>query len=370
MAVVEVGNRKQLRDFIFFPRYLYRSDPFWVPPIWFEEKSAYSRKKNPILANSDFTLTLAVSRNEVQGRNLVYIDHTFNHHCQTKIGFFGAFECINNPAQARELLEFAGQWLKQRGMTAIRGPIHPVAENWGFLYRGYDTSPVYLSPYNPPFYHELVTREGYDKVKDLLVYEADVKKGYKIPHRFLQFYDRFIQRYPNIAIRKLDLKNLEKEAEAIWKLSNLAYRQNWGYVPLDVEVLKDMIRKLKIIVDTNAVWMAVDRGEVVAYCLGFPDLNIILKKIQGKIFPFGFIRILWGIKKVRDYRLFGLAVHPQYQNLGLDAILYVHLARALSPKGIRLEANYILEDNHKIRNALEKLKLDHSKTYRIYEKKL
>lgn len=370
MGVLEVGSKKQRRDFVFFPRDLYRFDPYWAPPIWFEEKSAYSRKKNPILANSDFSLTLALQGEKVVGRNLVYIDHTFNRHCQTRIGFFGAFECIDDSTPARELLEYAEQWLRQRGMTVIRGPIHPVAENWGFLYQGYDSPPVYLSPYNPPYYHELVTRMGYEKVKDLLANQADAGQGYKIPPRFLLFYDRFFKQHPGFSIRKLNLKNLEKEAESIWKLSNLAYRHNWGYVPLDIHVLKDMIRKLKAIVDTDAVWMALDRKEVVAYCLGFPDLNLVLKKIQGKIFPFGFIRILRGIKKVRDYRLFGLAVHPQYQNLGLDAILYVHLARALSPRGIRLEANYILEDNHKIRNALEKLNLEHSKTYRIYEKKL
>jgi GNAT superfamily N-acetyltransferase len=370
MAVIEVGNRKQLRDFVFFPRSLYRFDPYWVPPIWFEEKSAYSRKKNPILANSDFALALALHEKKIVGRNLVYIDHTFNDFTRTEIGFFGAFECIKDEAPARELLEFAENWLRQHGMKAIRGPIHPVAENWGFLHQGFEATPVYLSPYNPSYYSELIIRSGYEKAKDLLVFEADVKKGYEIPPRFIRFYDRFTKRHPEISIRKLNLKNLDEEAEQIWKLSNLAYRHNWGYVPLDVHVLRDMIRKLKMIVDTDAVWMAEHNGEIVAYCLGFPDLNVILKKIRGRLFPFGFIRILKDIKKVRDYRLFGLAIHPRYQNLGLDAVLYVHLARALSPKQVRLEANYILEDNHKIRNALEKLSLKHTKTYRIYEKKL
>lgn len=255
-------------------------------------------------------------------------------------------------------------------MHTIRGPIHPVAENWGFLYQGFNSTPVYLSPYNPPYYNQQLSRIGYQKVKDLLVYEANVKKGYEIPIRFMQFYDRFLKRNPGFTIRKLNLKNLKKEAEGIWRLSNVAYRNNWGYVPLDYQVMEDMIRKLKTIVDKDAVWIAEDRGEMVAYCLGFPDLNIILKEIQGKLFPFGFLKILKNIKKVRDYRLFGLAVHPDYQSLGLDAILYVHLAKSLSPKQVRVEANYILEDNYRIRNALEKLNLSYIKTYRIYEKKL
>ncbi|MCK4835063.1 MAG: hypothetical protein KAT17_00410 [Candidatus Aminicenantes bacterium] len=370
MAVFKVSNKKQQRDFIFFPRHLYKKDLFWVPPIWFEERNAYSKKKNPILANSDFILCLATQNGRVVGRNLVYVDHTYNNFCKTEIGFFGAFECIDEVSVARELMEFAEDWLGKRGMKSIRGPIHPVAENWGFLYEGFDTTPVYMSPYNPGYYNKLLVQLDYEKIKDLLVYEADTKKGYEIPPRFLRFYDRFFKRYPGFTLRRLNLKNLDKDAEAIWKLSNIAYQDNWGYVPLDYNVLKDMIRKLKIIVDIDAVWIVEDNGVPVAYCLGFPDLNIILKEIQGKIFPFGFLKILKKIKHLQDYRLFGMAVHPRYHNLGLDALLYVHLSKALSPKKVRLEANYILEDNYKIRNALEKLNLTPIKTYRIYQKHL
>lgn len=370
MAVHPVSGKRQLREFVFFPRDLYRDDPLWVPPIWFEEKNAYSRKKNPILANSDFTLNLGVRGKKVVGRNLVYIDHPFNQHTGHRIGFFGAFESIEDISVARELMEWAEGWLRKKGMTAIRGPIHPVAENWGFLFRGFDTPPVYMSPYNPVYYNHLMVELGYEKVKDLLVYEGDVKKGYEIPARFMEFHDRFLKRYPQFNLRRLNLKNLDRDAEAIWELSNLAYRNNWGYVPLDMEVMKDMVRKLKSIVDTDAVWFVEDRGVPVAYCLGFPDLNIIIKEIRGKLFPLGFLKILLKIRHLLDYRLFGLAVHPGYQNLGLDALLYVHLSQFLVPKKVRLEANYILEDNHKIRNALEKLNLTHIKTYRIYQKSL
>ena len=370
MAVIEVDKKSDLRKFVFFPRELYRDDHLWVPPIWFEEKHAYSQKKNPILANSDFTLTLALRGERVLGRNLVYIDHAFNRHCRSRIGFFGAYESVNDLSVAREMMTWAENRLRERGMTSIRGPIHPVAENWGFLFRGFDSSPVYMSPYNPEYYNRLMVELGYEKVKDLLVYEGDASKDYEIPSRFLWFYDRFFKRYPHFSLRRLNLKDLDRDAEAIWDLSNLAYRDNWGYVPLDINVMKDMVRKLKTIVDIDAVWMVEDRGTPVAYCLGFPDLNIILKEIEGKLFPLGFLKILRKVKHLRDYRLFGLAVHPRYHNLGLDALLYVHLARALSPKHVRLEANYILEDNHKIRNALEKLGLSSIKTYRIYEKAL
>jgi ribosomal protein S18 acetylase RimI-like enzyme len=108
----------------------------------------------------------------------------------------------------------------------------------------------------------------------------------------------------------------------------------------------------------------------VGYCLGFPDLNVIIKKIDGKMLPFGFLRLLGGKKNLTDYRLFGLAVHPDYQGMGLDVLLYVNLFDALKPRNIRLEANYILEDNLNIRNALEKLGMRKTREYRIFEKEL
>jgi GNAT superfamily N-acetyltransferase len=116
--------------------------------------------------------------------------------------------------------------------------------------------------------------------------------------------------------------------------------------------------------------MAEYNGRPVGFCLGFPDINILLKRIGGRLFPIGWIRLLAGVRSLRDYRLFGLAVHPDWQGKALDALMYVHLYRHLAPRNERMEANYILEDNHRIRNALEKLGRDRIKTYRIYEKPL
>jgi ribosomal protein S18 acetylase RimI-like enzyme len=108
----------------------------------------------------------------------------------------------------------------------------------------------------------------------------------------------------------------------------------------------------------------------VGYALGFPDLNILLRRIRGRLLPFGFLTLLSGARRLRDYRLFGLAVLPAYHGMGLDVLLYVSLFEALQPRGVHLEANYILEDNARIRNALEKLELTRTKVYRVYEKRL
>jgi GNAT superfamily N-acetyltransferase len=368
MRVREVHSASDMRKFVFFPSALYSGDPCWAPPLWADERGAYTARRNAVLAHSEYTLLLAENDGDIVGRSLVYVDRNFNAFYGTRTGFFGAFECTRDFSAAKALDEAAVRWLASRGMDRVRGPIHPVAESWGFLLSGFETPPVFMAPYNPPYYNDFMDGLGYGKAKDLLAYEASTDRGYILPRRFSDFTDKLLESRPGIRARPLSLKNLEREAEAIWSISNLALKDNWGYVPLDRGELLDMLKRLKPIADPDAVWFVEDGGKPVGYALGFPDLNVALRKSRGRLFPFGFIHILFGIKRVKDYRLFGLAVLPEYHNKGLDVLLYTSICRALQSRITRLEANYILEDNFKIRNALEKLELTPVKTYRVYEK--
>ena len=359
-----------MRRFVFLPRTLYRDDPCWAPPLWADEKKAYTPAANAIFRHSEFTLLLAEEGTTAVGRSLVYVVRNFNSYYKGRTGFFGAFECVRDFDVALALDRATAEWLASRGMDRIRGPIHPVAESWGFLLEGFETPPVFMAPYNPSYYNDFMERLGYAKAKDLLAYEGSHARNYALPERFESFTRRILSRCPGISVRKFSPKDLEREAEAIWKITNIAVANNWGYVPLDRAEFLDMVRKLKPIVDPDAIWFVEDGGKPVGYALGFPDLNIILRRISGRLFPFGFLRILLGAKKVPDYRLFGLAVLPEYHGRGLDVLLYTSLCRALSPRIQRLEANYILEDNYNIRNALEKLDLALVKTYRVYERRI
>ncbi len=370
MQVREARTRADLRRFISFPRSLYRDDPCWSPPIWADERGAYSPRTNAILAHSDYALLIAEHDGKVIGRSLVYVDHNFNAFYNGRTGFFGAFECVNDLAVARALDEAAVAWLVGHGMGTVRGPIHPISESWGFLVEGFDAPAVFMAPYNPPHYNEFMRRLGYHTAKDLLAYEASTDRGYVIPRRFEDFARRLFERQPGISVRKLSMEDLEKDADAILEISNESLKHNWGFVPLDRGEFQEMFRKLKPIADPDAVWFVEDNGRPVGFALGFPDLNVILRRIGGRLFPFGFIELLRGVKKLSDYRLFGLGVLPKYQGKGIDVLLYLQIYRALSPRIRRLEANYILEDNLKIRNALEKLDLDLVKKYRVYEKRI
>lgn len=370
MNIVVVTNRKMRKAFINFPISLYKSDPYWVPPMWNEERKAYKGKTNVMLRNNEYILFLVYEKGELLGRTLVYIDKDFNRYYSTSIGFFGAYECSNNQEAADLLLSASIDWLKLRGMKAIRGPIHPVAESWGFLLKGYDSIPVLMTSHNPPYYHSLMENSGLKKVKDLLVYEADVSAGYVIPQRIVRFAEQLNERHPEFTVRKIDKKHLIRDAGYIWHITNSALRDNWGYVPVEQYVMHDMVRRLKVILDKKAIWFVLDKGVPVGFALGFPDPNTIIQSINGRLFPIGFLHLLFGRKKIKRYRLLALGILSQYHGKGLDVLLYKHLYDALGKKNIVLEANYILEDNWKIRNALEKLCLTRTKEYRIYEKSI
>jgi GNAT superfamily N-acetyltransferase len=368
MKINIVRSKRDMKKFVKFPARLHINSPYYVPPMWIEERTAYYGKNNPILSNSEFELFLLVDNGRTIGRTIAYIDNNHNEFYKVDMGFFGAFECIDDQKAGGMLVKAAEDWCRKKGMESIRGPIHPVAENWGFVYDGYESTPMYMSPWNPPYYHDFF--KGYEKAKDLLVYEVDMRAGYKLDDRYLEFFEKFKKRYPQVKFRRINMKNIKDDAKNILDVTNASLLDNWGYVPLELPVMEDMLKKLKLVVNPDAVWILEADGKAIGYCLGFPDINIIFKKTNGRMLPFGWARLLFGAKKLKEYRLFGLAVHPDWQGKGLDAIMYINLYKHLADNPVLIEANYILEDNLRIKNALIKLGMKYTKTYRIYEKKL
>ena len=367
LNIEKLRTGRQLKQFINLPRKIYIDDPLWVPPLWLLERSDHDAKKNPVLKRSEHAMFIAYKNGQAAGRIIVYIDPRYNAYHKTKIGMFGSFECIDDPDTGKLLFSTAEAWLAERGMTKILGPINPIAESWGFLYEN-PTQPVFMSPHNPLYYNDIINSCGYSKAKDLLVYEADARKGYEIPERFINFSNKVLERRTNLSIRTIDRKNLHRDAVYIKELLNTAVAGNWGFVPVEEAEMEEVVDKLKLILDENTIYFVEDNGTPVGIALGFPDINMLFKQISGRLTPSGIITLLKGRKKIKDYRLWGLAVLPEYQGLGLDVLLYVSIASYLTPLGCRLEANYMLEDNPDILNALKKMNLSYVKKYRVYEK--
>jgi GNAT superfamily N-acetyltransferase len=371
LEIRRVRTRADFRRFIHFPETLHRDEPCWAPPLWSEEKRTYDPRRNPVLRESDFVLFLAWRDGRVVGRNLAYVNHLYNAHYYCRTGMFGAFDSIDDPSVAAGLMKAAEDWLRGEGANEIIGPIHPVDEVWGTLVEGFDRPAIFLTPWNPPCHDRLLCAQGYAKFKDLLAWELDDREEqYRLDPRYEAFHDRFLARHPDYAIRPIDVRNLARDAAHIWRISNVSLIHNWGFLPASHDVLADNFRRLKPLVDPDAIWFVEFRGRPVAFCLGYADLNQIIRPIRGRLLPLGWLRLLAGIRRIREFRLFGLAVDPRHAGKGLDALLYVHLTRAMKPRRIRLEANWILEENLAMNTALRRLGMSLVSRYRIYSKDL
>ena len=369
MKIQEVKTKSDLKKFINFPYHFHQNTPNWINPLRLDQKNIFNPKKNSVLNHCEYQHFLLYNNDEISGRIIAYINHVANKYWNEKIGFFGHYECISDQRASSLLLETAEQWLLARDIETMRGQWNFVSQDIGFIYEGFDIPPVILSSYNQPYYNDQMVEFGMKKAKDLLVYSCDISKGYKIPDRFLTFTDRIAKRY-RVKIRAINMKNLVEDARIILKLTNESIADNWGFYPVDETEAKQIAADLKMIVHPEVVLIAEVDDEPIGFLIALPDVNYILKDMNGRLFPFGIFKLLRGIKKLRRYRIWALGILPSYQKKGISVLMFRRLNDILKDKGVYVEANWVLEDNALMNNALIQLKFDQVKKYRIYEKQI
>jgi GNAT superfamily N-acetyltransferase len=370
MNIIHVDTKSDLKRFIKFPYRLYRNDPVWVPPLLGEQFSQFDTRRNPTLEHCEYSLFLLEEDGDIIGRIAAFIDNIALKKWKEPIGLFGYYECINDKNASALLLETAAGWLREKGMKVMRGPWSFVSQEWGLVIDGFIPSPVVMAPYNPSYYVEHLTSFNLEKVKDLLVYYLSVREGYTIPERIMTLTDDVIKRY-DARVRRVDLKHYEEEVQRVIDLSNRSLIDNWGYTSVTNAEAEAVARDLKPIIRPECVIFAEDReGNPIGFAIAIPDVNVILKTLNGRLFPFGWFKLLTGLPKLRKYRLFALGVVPEYQGKGIDSLLYRALYESLYSSETWLEINYVLEDNAPMNNAIYKLKAKPLRRYRIYEKNI
>jgi len=367
--IKRVTTKSDLKKFIEFPYRFYRCNPAWIPPLKIEQEKIFNPKKNSLLQHCDYQLFLLYETDKIAGRIAVYVNHAANKYWQAKIGFFGHYECIPDPGAAGMLLNTAENWLKEQGMQVMRGQWNLVSQDIGFIYEGFDLPTTVLSSYNPPYYNDHMVQYGMKKARDLMVYNADLGKGYKLPSRFFSFTDKIARRY-GVKIRTINMKRLVEDARIIVRLTNESLKDNWGYYPVEETEAENIAADLKMIIHPEMVFIAEVDGKPVGYLLSIPDVNDILKHMKGRLFPLGIFKLLRGIKKINRYRIWAMGILPEYQKRGASMLMFRKINDYGAPRGSYLEANWILEDNALMNNALVKLEFAVVKKYRIYEKKI
>ncbi len=370
MHIHPIQDKKDLTAFINLPYQLYKDDPVWVPPLRDEQHGQFDPKRNPLLEHCEWQLFLLEDKDKFIGRIAAFIDNLAVDFWKERIGLFGYFECIPDPSAGCALLEAARDWLRIRKCTAMRGPWSFVSQEWGSVVEGYEPSPVIMGPYNPPYYNDYYTNLGLEKVKDLLCWYGSAAEGYNIPERILRLTDAVQKRY-GVRIRPLDMKRYDEEVKIIIELSNSSIIDNWGYSPVTEAEVQAMARDMKPIIQPKGVLFAEDKdGRPIGFAIVLPDINTLLKGLNGRMFPFGFIKLLWGIPRLRRYRMFALGVIPEYQGKAVDSLLYRALYESLYAPDVWLEINYVLEDNWPMINAIKKLGAVPMRRYRVYEMKI
>jgi len=369
VLVTPASSSRDMDAFIRFPLRHYSKDTLFVPHLLYERKKFFSRS-NPIFQFTEVVYFLARDeRGKVLGRVTAHVNERHNRHAGEKTGFFGFFECVEDQAVASALMAAAEAALRARGMRVIRGPFNfSTNEECGLLVQGFDRPPSFMMPYTKAYYPELMNRLGYSKAKDLLAYEYEYQGN--IPEHLVRFSQRLRER-KQILIRPIDMKRFVEDVETIFRLYNAAWSKNWGFVPVTDEEFRATAKDLRSIVDPSIVLIAEKEGRPVAFCVTLPDYNVLLKKMKGRLLPFGFLHLLFGRKSVRRVRTLLLGVEGEFRLSGIEALLIHDLFVKGLAKGYRAgEMSWILEDNALMRRPIERMGAHIEKVYRIYEKAL
>jgi GNAT superfamily N-acetyltransferase len=387
-CIRKVENQQDLMKFIRFPWRVYRDDPYWVPPLISERKAFLNPHQNPFFEHAEVELFLAQracpepSRRdgETVGTIAAMINDNHNDFHEEKAGFFGLFEVIEDYAVAEGLLVTARSWVKAKGMDVIRGPMNlSINDECGLLVDGFDSSPVVMMTYNPRYYVDFFERFGLGKAKDLYAYllSTDIfnREVSNLPPKFLRVAEAARKR-AGVRVRRVNMRDFDAEVEKAKAIYNSAWEKNWGAVPMtDAEFnhLAQGLRKfldpdLLLVAETSEVSQTSEVYRPVGVFVGLPDVNQPLLHVNGRLFPFGWIKYLWYRRKIDTFRAVIMGVIEEYREKGIDALMYVEAAKAAFRKGYRwCEMSWILEDNVMMNRILQRLGGEVYKTYRIYE---
>ncbi len=367
---VNIDSKKELKKFIKFEWQIYKGDKNWVPPLIIDMLSKFNKKKNPLFKHSLVQPFLAYKDGKVAGRIVGTINKNYNEFQEEKVIFWGFFEVINDYDVAKALFDEVAKFGKENGMEKMMGPASFTTNDIvGMLTDNFGEPPVIMMPYNKPYYNEITSRYGFLKVKDLLAYKMQAE-GVEIPDRVKRMFGILKER-SNIVVRKMNLKKFHEEVEKIRIIYNDAWEKNWGFVPWTKEEFEYEAADLKQIVVPDLALIAEINGEPVGFSLAIPDANEAIKHANGRLFPFGLVKILYYFNKIKHGRLLTLGVRKKYRKKGYEALFYYESLVAGQKLGWQwAELSWILEDNEIMKRGIELMGGKVYKTYRVYEKKL
>ena len=371
IEISEVTTRRERNAFIKFPWQIYANDPAWVPPLIIERKAFLNRKGHPFYQHGDAALFLAWKNGEIVGRIMASDDPNYNSLHQSNVGCFGLFESIDDRDVATALFEAAANWLRKKGRTEIMGPID-YSTNYvsGLLIDGFQFPPTILTAHNPSYYRHLIEGYGFTKAKDWYAWWfADPAKAVAHLRRLATRFNRRCA----ATIRPANLRNLRDESRRLREIYNRAWERNWGFVPFTEAEIEFMTNELKPLLVPGFAWIAEMGSQPAGFILALPDINVVLRNLDGRLtrfgLPIGLIKLLSCKKRIYKGRLIALGVVEEYRRYGIAEMLVLRvIEETMIKRGITGEMSMTLEDNFMINRFLEAIGAQRYKTYRIYSK--
>lgn len=368
---IDLTKSSDKKAFVNFDYEIYKDMPHWVAPLRMDVNQRLNIKKHPFYKTAAIKAFLAYRGDKIVGRIAAIDNFKYNEFHGSKIGFFGFFECINDQEIANALLQKVEEYHIVAGNKFLHGPVNP-STNYeaGLLIEGFDDPPKIMMSYNPSYYIELL--EGYKMTIEMRMYAYHLKKDSVTTNEKLLRVKDFALTRAKCTLRFIDPGNMKVEIENIKKIYNKAWENNWGFVPMTDPELDLMASELKLILDPSLAPMIVnEHGEVIAFALALRDVNQITKSFKGDLFPFNFLKLLFGKSKINWVRVLLLGILPEYRGKGLDAALYYEIIK----NGLKLnidnaEASWILESNEAMNKGIQVVNGEKYKTYGIYQKQI
>ncbi len=373
VQIKKVESKKELKQFIKMQWNIYQNDPNWVPPLIMDRMDLLNKEKNPFYQHAEMDLFLAYKDGEIVGRIAAITNENHNKFHEDNNGFFGFFESIDDQEVAKQLLDTVKSWLKEKGKDGIMGPVNPSTnDEAGLLVDGFGSPPFVLMCHNPPYYQKLIENYGLTKAKDLWAWFIDSETANaNIPEKMYRVAEKTQKKY-GLTIRNIDFKNFKSEVKNLKEIYNNAWSKNWGFVPMTDAEFDHMAKDLKQVADKDFIYIVEKDGKAIGFSLTLPNINEVLKKIKnGKLFPFGLFKLLFGIKKVTTVRVVTLGIVKEYQFGGFSSIMILKTIKTAFDKGLfGGEMSWILEDNQAMNSPIESLGAKVHKTYRIYHQNI
>jgi len=364
------NNKRDIKRFLNVSYDIYRDDPNWVAPMLIDMQTLLS-PSNPFFQHAEMSLWVVSRDGRDVGRIAGILDRAFNDFKKDAVVFFGFYEVANDPEASRLLFDEFFAWAARKKMKKVLGPMNPSTNDaCGMLVDGFDEPPVFMMPYNPPYYPEMVEGAGFDKAIDLLAYTVDSADWVSAASRLDRVFARFRRAEPAFAIRPVTKRTLASDLLKVREIYNDAWADNWGFMPMTDAEIGFMAERLKPLLTEGMLLVAEVEDAFAGFILMSPDYNQAFRPLKGRLLSPRILKLipyLLGVWRPSVVRIMAMGVQKRFRHLGVEAALLAEAVKFLTVMNYsRGEMSWILENNAKIQNVIKVFRGRVYKTYRIY----